>query len=237
MSEIDSSSPERQALPEKRVRWKLDVYVLLPVTLLLGISFMEKPNLAYARLYILKQEPAGSADFSEVDYYVLLHADRLSKGLFAAAIVTLDSDTGTLPDGSWRWIFIIEGIIMIVVAIVIIAILPTDTATAWFFTEAGREYAAWRLGQDTSVTQRTLSETQETLQEKRDFKVAGSSSSVDTEEFEWREIRRGALDIQTWLTGVSLFLSMATALSAAFFMPTIIVGLGYSGVQAQLHTG
>ncbi|KIL66132.1 hypothetical protein M378DRAFT_161411 [Amanita muscaria Koide BX008] len=99
---------------------------------------------------------------------------------------------------------------MVVVAIVIIAILPTDTATAWFFTEAGREYAAWMLGQDASVTQRTLSETQETLEEKRDFKVAGSSSSVDTEEFEWREIWRGALDIQTWLTGASLFLYMAT---------------------------
>jgi hypothetical protein len=79
---------------------------------------------------------------------------------------------------------------------------------------------AWRLGQDT-VTRRTLS-TQATLQEKRDFKavVVVSSSNVDTEaeEFEWREIMRGVLDIQTWLTGVSLFLNMAIVYSAVFFM-------------------
>ncbi|KIL66696.1 hypothetical protein M378DRAFT_160716 [Amanita muscaria Koide BX008] len=35
MSEIDLSSPERQALLEKRVRWKLDACVLLPVTLVI----------------------------------------------------------------------------------------------------------------------------------------------------------------------------------------------------------
>ncbi|KIL66701.1 hypothetical protein M378DRAFT_23325 [Amanita muscaria Koide BX008] len=153
-------------------------------------------------------------------------------GLFAAAIITLD---GRRNIAGWRWIFIIEGITMAVVAIVIAAILPTNPATAWFFTESEREYAAWRLGQD-NVTQRTL-QTQETLQEKRDLN-AGSSPSVDTEveEFEWRETKRGVLDIQTWLTGASLLLNQATIYAAAYFMPTIIVGLGYSGAQAQFHT-
>ncbi|KIL66692.1 hypothetical protein M378DRAFT_123869 [Amanita muscaria Koide BX008] len=320
MSELDLSSPERQALLHKRVCWKLDVYVLLPVTLLVCMNFMEKPNLAYASIaglikdldlqgtqfnniisvtyvtivisampsatllkkfrpnrmigflaggwgitviltgLLVKNYPGmiaarlvlGALDgglFPAAAFYLSLlykryelHMDILKQelagsvaavfgGLFSAAIVTLDGH-GNLA--GWRWIFIIEGMLMIAVAIVITATLPTNPATAWFFTEAEREYAAWRLGQDT-VTQRSL-ETQETLQEKRDSK-AGSSSSVDTEveEFEWREIWRGALDIQTWLTGASLFLNLVTILSAVFFLPTIIVGLGYSGVQAQLH--
>ncbi|KAM6501321.1 MFS transporter [Amanita muscaria] len=320
MPEIDLSSPERQALLEKRVRWKLDIYVLLPVTLLLCMSFIEKSNIAYASIagliedldlqgtqfnnvisvsyatvaisaipstilmkklrsnrvlgflaggsgiviiltgLLVKNYPGmiaarlvlGALDGGIIPgfaFYLSLLYRRyelqsriaicyaggtfagLFGGLFAGAIVTLD---GRRNLSGWRWIFIIEGILLVVVAIVNTAVLPTNPATAWFLTEAEREHAAWRLGQDT-VTQRSL-ETQETLQEKRDSK-AGSSSSVDTEveEFEWREIWRGALDIQTWLTGASLFLNLLTILSAVFFLPTIIVGLGYSGVQAQLH--
>ncbi|KAM6501318.1 MFS transporter [Amanita muscaria] len=324
MSEIDLSSPERQALLEKRVRWKLDACVLLPVTLLVCLSFMEKPNLAYASIaglikdldlqgiqfnnviseirivisampsttllkkfrpnrmigflaggwgitvmltgLLVRNYPGmiaarlvlGALDgglFPAAAFYLSLLYRRyelqsriglcfaggslaaIFGGLFSAAVVTLD---GHRNIAGWRWIFIIEGMLMIAVAIVITAILPTNPATAWFFTEAERECAGESviamLGQDT-VTQRSL-ETQETLQEKRDFKPPESSSSVDTEaeEFEWREIWRGVLDIQTWLTGASLFLNLATILSAIYFMPTIIVGLGYSGVQAQLHT-
>ncbi|KIL66695.1 hypothetical protein M378DRAFT_23322 [Amanita muscaria Koide BX008] len=186
----------------------------------IGICFAGGKSIQKNGMDILKRKPAGSLA-------------AIFGGLFSAAVVTLD---GHRNIAGWRWIFIIEGMLMIAVAIVITAILPTNPATAWFFTDAERECAAWRLGQDT-VTQRSL-ETQETLQEKRDFKPPESSSSVDTEaeEFEWREIWRGVLDIQTWLTGASLFLNLATILSAIYFMPTIIVGLGYSGVQAQLHT-
>lgn len=89
----------------------------------------------------------------------------------------------------------------------------------------------------------------------------------EEEKFEWREVVRGLTDVQVWLTGFaymgilvplysfSLFLCVCSlsgcvparpklsCTNVLYFSaliirrPTIVAGLGYSGGQAQLHTG
>ena len=41
----------------------------------------------------------------------------------------------------WRWIFILEGLATIIIAIFAIYLLPADLATAKFLTQEEREFA------------------------------------------------------------------------------------------------
>jgi len=63
-----------------------------------------------------------------------------------------------------------------------------------------------------------------------------SPGDVQEEHFEWREVMRGVLDIQVWLTGFAYFGFIVSLYSYSLFLPTIVAGLGYSGGAAQLHT-
>lgn len=59
----------------------------------------------------------------------------------------------------------------------------------------------------------------------------------EDEEFEWREVIRGLTDLQAWITGIAYLGMIVCLYSFSLFLPTIVSGLGYTGVQAQLHTG
>lgn len=82
---------------------------------------------------------------------------------------------------------------------------------------------------------------------------------VEVERFEWREVRRGIFDIQTWLTALAYMAVLISLYSYSLFLcvicglvgdrgawtdalpysrcrPTIIQGLGYSGTRTQIFT-
>lgn len=61
-----------------------------------------------------------------------------SVGLLASAIIKLD---GTAGQAGWRWIFILEGIATVLIALTSMIFLPADIASAKFFTEEEREFA------------------------------------------------------------------------------------------------
>jgi len=49
---------------------------------------------------------------------------------------------------AWRWLFIIEGAITIVIAAASLFILPNFPATTGWLTEEERQLAVWRLEED-----------------------------------------------------------------------------------------
>lgn len=69
-------------------------------------------------------------------------------GLLGAAI--LGNLDGNLGLAGWRWLFIIEGVITIGVAIVAGFVLPDYPHTTRWLSEEERTYAAWRLLEDIS---------------------------------------------------------------------------------------
>lgn len=64
-------------------------------------------------------------------------------GLLGAAILgNLDGDMGL---AGWRWLFIIEGVVTIGVAILAAFVLPDYPATTPWLTDEEKHFAAWRL--------------------------------------------------------------------------------------------
>ncbi|KZV72119.1 MFS general substrate transporter [Peniophora sp. CONT] len=168
-------------------------------------------------------------------------------GLLATAIIKMDGIGGL---SGWRWIFILEGIATCLIAVIAAVVLPSTISSARFLTEHERSFALERFRMaDSTAVRAPLSEpaqnirTHEKDAEKEEDRRVEDVSIVESvvvhqedEKFEWREVVRGLVDVQTWLTAIA-YLGMIVGLySFSLFLPTIVQGLGYSGGQAQLHT-
>ncbi|KAG7085620.1 hypothetical protein E1B28_003169 [Marasmius oreades] len=168
-------------------------------------------------------------------------------GLLATAILKMDGIGGL---AGWRWIFILEGIVTVLFGIGAAIYMPASLAAAKFLTEEEREFAINRFRADHSSTTATSvgkeirspslsiekhDEEHEHAEERHQERASGAVNQEE-EVFEWREVRRGLTDIQTWVTGMAYFGLVVSLYSYSLFLPTIVSGLGYSGAQAQLHT-
>jgi len=162
-------------------------------------------------------------------------------GLLADAIIKMDGVGGL---EGWRWIFILEGIVTVLFSIMAAFILPADLASARFFTSEEREFAVARFNRDLPPSavptaegeKNSLDEKQSESRREDATEDLISPGDVQEEHFEWREVMRGVLDIQVWLTGFAYFGFIVSLYSYSLFLPTIVAGLGYSGGAAQLHT-
>ncbi|KAI9457922.1 major facilitator superfamily domain-containing protein [Boletus coccyginus] len=129
-------------------------------------------------------------------------------GLLAAAILHLDGKGGR---PGWAWIFILEGLLSFVFGLISFFFLPRSPETARFLTLEERAYVNSAL------------------------KHAGSiSEDGDMDSFSWKEVARTAKSPHVWFLCVALFLNGTMLLGLAYFEPTIVASLGYSGNQAQL---
>ncbi|KAI0068665.1 MFS transporter [Artomyces pyxidatus] len=171
-------------------------------------------------------------------------------GLLATAILKMD---GVSNLAGWRWIFILEGIATCMISLLSAAVLPATLETAGFLTEQERSFAVNRFRSDEWPAARVLTK-ESPLSPKHDPEKVGEEARTEvyaapspspseppvilqeSEQFEWREVIRGLLDIQTWLTGFGYFGIIVSLYSFSLFLPTIIAGLGFSGEKAQLHT-
>lgn len=115
----------------------------------------------------------------------------------------------------WPWIFFIEGSITIVVGIIAGFFLPDTPGTAKFLTEEEREIAEQRLQLDSR---------------------GALAKDVAAERFSWAAARRSLLNVNTQLMSLNFFLILVPIYSYSLFLPTIISGMGYTNVTAQLFT-
>lgn len=80
----------------------------------------------------------------------MLYSGSLISGAFSgliAAGITGNMD-GTRGLRAWRWLFIIEGAITVVIAFAAFFILPNFPRTTTWLSEEERQLAAWRLEED-----------------------------------------------------------------------------------------
>ncbi|EME85510.1 uncharacterized protein MYCFIDRAFT_88541 [Pseudocercospora fijiensis CIRAD86] len=145
----------------------------------------------------------------------VLYSGSLISGAFAGLIAAgitdgMDRKLG-LP--AWKWLFIIEGAVTIVIAIVCFFILPNFPRTTTWLTEEERQLAVWRLQEDIGVDDWVNSE----------------------EQSFWHGMFLAFKDIKVWILMVML-LGIVSAASVTNFFPTVVQTLGYSNIISLLLT-
>ncbi|KAM3080760.1 hypothetical protein ACMFMG_005690 [Clarireedia jacksonii] len=128
-------------------------------------------------------------------------------GILAYGIGFMDGVGGLK---GWRWIFIIEGLLTVVVALFAYLFIHNYPSTAKFLTEPERAFIHARLKSSTDAT--------------------------NTEPFNWTNVRSALADYKCWLYGLVFHTMSLPLYTLSLFLPTIISALGYKAATAQLLT-
>ncbi|KAF5011822.1 hypothetical protein FDECE_2112 [Fusarium decemcellulare] len=126
-------------------------------------------------------------------------------GLLAYAIAHMDGIAGY---GGWRWIFILEGIATVIIAIFSYWIVPDWPESAKFLNNDERALLIDRLAQDRK----------------------------DTHMNHWdkKTAKRIFSDIKIYLSILMYLGIVTTSYSGSFFTPTILKQLGWTSIRAQI---
>ncbi|TPX11791.1 uncharacterized protein E0L32_007528 [Thyridium curvatum] len=125
-------------------------------------------------------------------------------GLIAYGIQTMGEKAGL---AAWRWLFIIEGCISIVVGLALWVTLPFDSERAWFLNAEERNVMSLRI--------------------KRDAAYKGD------QKFEWKYAKMAFTEPIIYIAAIGMFCSSIPLFGFTTFLPTLIVGFGYSSLQAN----
>ncbi|PGH15077.1 hypothetical protein AJ79_02603 [Helicocarpus griseus UAMH5409] len=180
---------------------------LLTARVFLGLSESGLyPGVAF---YLTKWYCRHEAQLRQALFFSAASVAGAFSGLLAFAIAKMDG-VGSL-DG-WRWIFILEGILTVVVALFAFFITHDYPETATFLTEKERAWVIHRL------------------------KYQYSDTAVKQEKFQWRYVKETFLDWQVYLAILTFYGIVCPLYGVSFFLPTIIRDLGYTSSTAQLLT-
>ncbi|KAK3902152.1 major facilitator superfamily domain-containing protein [Staphylotrichum tortipilum] len=117
---------------------------------------------------------------------------------------------GVVWENGWRWIFILEGIATVVVAIGAYWFIHNYPETAEFLSDKERRFIRRRLAADSDATH--------------------------DERFTWGNVVKALRDPKCWLYGLSFHTMSLPLYTFSLFLPTIIKDLGYKAASAQLLT-
>lgn len=122
----------------------------------------------------------------------------------------MDGDLGLR---AWRWLFIIEGVITVVVAIGAFWVLPNFPRTTTWLSEEERQIAIWRLQEDVGMDDWTGSADQGFL----------------------HGLKLACQDIKMWIL-MFLLHCVVGAGAVTLLFPTIVGTLGYNRINTLLLT-
>ncbi len=143
-------------------------------------------------------------------------------GLLASGLTT-----AKVGIAGWRFLFLIEGVITIVFAIIARILLPRTIETAKFLNSDDKYNLTQVMAADGATANRTISQL---------IKASGGAHGLDVpkllqiereefigkdERFEWRELRRGVFAVNTILTGLTYMLLCVSLYSLSLFLPQI----------------
>ncbi|KAI2615453.1 MFS general substrate transporter [Hypoxylon sp. NC1633] len=129
-------------------------------------------------------------------------------GLLASAIGKMQGMRGY---SGWRWIFILEGCLTAVVAIIFYFIFPSFPEEAKWLAEDERAYIKARLQAD-------------------------QGHNAAERKVTFRDVKTVMSDHRVWLGGFMYFGLIVPAYGYAFFAPTIISTYHYNAIQTQLYS-
>ncbi|KPI36955.1 putative transporter [Cyphellophora attinorum] len=128
-------------------------------------------------------------------------------GLFAWAIQQMGDKAGL---AAWRWLFIIEFLITIVVGGICWCFLPKTAETAWFLNAEEKETMC--------------------LRKQRDIMFRGE----DKMDRKW--IRPALTEPFVYMLGIAFFTSSVSVNGFNIFLPTILLGMGYANLHVNYMT-
>ncbi|KAF2874034.1 major facilitator superfamily domain-containing protein [Massariosphaeria phaeospora] len=145
----------------------------------------------------------------------ILYSGSLVSGAFGGLVTAGITSNMDYTKGlrAWRWVFIIEGVITVIIAIGAFWVLPNMPRTTSWLTEEERQLAAYRLQEDVGEDDWTSAESQTFF----------------------HGLKLALLDIKTWVLTI-LLLSIVSSASVTNFFPTVVKTLGYPNVQTLLLT-
>ncbi|KAF4540272.1 MFS transporter [Lasiodiplodia theobromae] len=188
---------------ERRLVNRIDFHVIPYLCVLYLLAFLDRVNIANANVFGLSED-LGLASKNSMNTTLA----GAFGGLLASAIGKMD---GVRSYRGWRWIFILEGLLTVVVSVIFFFVLPNFPEEAKWLTEEERRYVKARLQADQG---RSAAERQITL----------------------GDIGRVFKDPKIWVGGFMYFGLIVPAYGYAYFSPTIIKTYGYSAIQTQLHS-
>ncbi|KAI2735163.1 hypothetical protein DTO013E5_9504 [Penicillium roqueforti] len=134
-------------------------------------------------------------------------------GLLAFAISKMDGVGGL---EGWRWIFILEGLLTVVCAVLAFFVIWDEPSTATFLSDREKAIIIDLLA---------------------DSRASSSEGQLEEKSaFDWKQFLAAVLDWQTWMHAISYWGAAVAVYALSLFLPTIIKGLGYSSAIAQLLT-
>ncbi|VUC34856.1 unnamed protein product [Clonostachys rosea] len=173
------------------------------------------PGIAF---YMSLWYPRENAQFRLAMVFASASMAGAFSGLLAYLIDKMDGVGGL---EGWRWIFILEGILTVIVAVFAYFLVMDEPATAKFLTDR-EKLVLRRLLNEGSAESNVESANNPTLGQKGEKKSSHA----------WKAFT----DWQTIFHAINYW-GMATAVYAlSLFLPTIINGLGYTAQIAQLLT-
>lgn len=172
------------------------------------------PGVAY---YITMWYARHEAQFRQALFFSAASVAGAFSGLLAFGIAHMDGVGGL---EGWRWIFILEGILTVVVAVIAYFTLYDFPETATFLTEEERAFVVYRLK----------------YQDFKDEREEGAVRVAQDDSFQWKFVKSAFLDWQIW-TNIWVYWGIVCPLyGISLFLPSIIRGLGYTSSTAQLLT-
>jgi MFS family permease len=162
-------------------------------------------------------------------------------GLLAYGLLHLE--TSSLR--GWQMLFLVEGVITVGVAFIAAAIMPTEISKAWFLTEVERAHALRRMERDSQTTSDSgigegVDSDGNLYSAKDDQKI--TMRDIKDVVMDWKKlliilfnilsvlVRFDLVPFFLWVT--NKFLQPVTAFTT--FLPLVVQGMGYSGIQATL---
>ncbi|KAE9968290.1 hypothetical protein EG328_007662 [Venturia inaequalis] len=145
----------------------------------------------------------------------LLYSGSLISGAFSGLITAGITSGLTEARGlrAWRWMFIIEGSVTVVIAFGTYFVLPNFPRTTTWLTDEERQLAVWRLEEDIG----------------QDDWVSSSDQSF------WHGFKLAVQDIKMWILMVILT-GIVSAGSVTNFFPTVVQTLGFGTIETLLLT-
>lgn len=148
----------------------------------------------------------------EVSYRIALYFSSATiagafSGILAWAIMKMDGVGGL---AGWSWIFILEGLLTMVVAVSCYFILHNSPDSCSFLNEEEKVFWKWHLSQD---------------------HVKGHK--VD-DKVEWKHFKEGMFHWKIWYMVILSFGCTVPIYSFSYFLPTIVKTLGWTASTAQL---
>ncbi|TQS31959.1 hypothetical protein Golomagni_07744, partial [Golovinomyces magnicellulatus] len=159
----------------------------------------------------------GPGSIYLLSFFYLRREVGLRAGIFLSAAPLATCFAGALAYGitaghpgiaRWRLLFLVEGIPVLIMAVVTYFVMPSSPHDAWFLNAEEKKVAASRGVRQTGSTQR----------------VGGMN---------WKEAFSTILDFKAWFTAFMYFSCNVSFASLPVFLPTILNDMGFSGLEAQ----